>query len=71
MGYKVIYATSAFTGMNAGEPGKQLESREHDTVAAAKKAPLPAGYTFAFIRAEDGDHVYSVAHGWEFFKRQA
>jgi hypothetical protein len=67
MTIRVMYGTSGFLHQNDGQPGKQCE-QSFASLDVAKSKPLPAGCTFAFIRADDGDHVYSPKFGWEFYR---
>jgi hypothetical protein len=69
MGIRVIYSTEAFLAKDEGQLGKQFEL-SFASLAEAKSAPLPAGYVFAFISAEDGNHTYSAKLGWEFHRKK-
>jgi len=62
---RVLYSTSGFPHKNNDEVGQQTV-QEFKSLADAKKAPLPAGYEFAFIRCEDGSWSYETVHGWRF-----
>jgi hypothetical protein len=67
MTIRVIYGTAGFLHQNGGQPGKQCE-QFFASLEMAKSKPLPVGCTFAFIRADDGDHVHSAKFGWEFYR---
>lgn len=62
----VIYSTEAFLHKTKGHAGKQSEPVLFDSLEKAKAEPLPDGYAFAFIQAENGCHAYSKTSGWEF-----
>lgn len=67
MSVDIIYSTEAFLEKNQGQPGKQLQV-SFASVEAAKAAPFPEGYVFAYIPIEAGYYVYSAKLGWEFHK---
>jgi hypothetical protein len=66
MSVSVIYSTEAFLHKDKGQGGRQSEPVEFASLEAAKAAPIPEGYAFAFIQAENGCHTYSKHFGWEF-----
>jgi hypothetical protein len=40
------------------------------SLEAAKNAPLPEGYVFAYIKLDEGGHwVYSATFGWKFHEK--
>jgi hypothetical protein len=62
---KVIYSTDGFIEQS-GCTGQQKE-RTFPSLAAARTAPFPQDYTFAFIPVENGRDVFhSQLFGWEF-----
>ncbi len=66
MSVGVIYSTEAFLHKNKGQVGRQSEPVLFDSLEKAKAEPLPDGYAFASIRAENGCHTHSKTLGWEF-----
>jgi hypothetical protein len=69
MTIRVIYSTGGFFHKNAGLEGKQCED-SFTSLEAAKAAPFPEGYEFAFIQIEGGYHEYSAKFGWKFHKKE-
>lgn len=67
MDTRVIYSTEAFDTKNNGNAGIQSEGT-FSSLEEAKAAPMPPGCTFAFIPTTEGNHIYSLQFGWEFFK---
>lgn len=65
MNTKVLYSTEAFLDRNGGQPGTQTEAT-FASLDEARMAPLPAGYTFAYIQIDEGYYIYSPRTGWEF-----
>ncbi len=62
----VTYSTPGFIDKNGGTAG-ELTSEVFNSVDAAKRAPFPAGCTFARFEADGGFYVFhSPFFGWEF-----
>jgi hypothetical protein len=64
----VHYSTECHLPGNHGQPGTGYE-RSFGSPEAAMEAPLPSGFTKAFIFVEDGRHVYSTRFGWELYEK--
>lgn len=65
MSVTVTYSTVAFLERNRDNAGQQLQA-SFSSVNDAKAAPIPTGYSFAYVPVEDGYFTYSTRFGWEF-----
>lgn len=68
MSIKVYYLKEGLQHKNQDRPGTGY-NLSFDSVDEAKAAQFPAEYVFAYIPLNDGYHVYTKSHGWEFHKK--
>lgn len=61
-GVRVSYITECIADKNGGRVGTQYICR-FDSLKDAMEAPLPEGYVFAIIHAEEGKYYYDKING--------